>query len=1570
MSNPNDYTVGWISATVTEYVAAQAFLDEEHEGPEFVSTNDHNDYTLGKVGKHNVVIAVLPQGEYGISSATAAIKDMSSSFPNVRIGLMVGIGGGAPSPKHDIRLGDVVVSAAGNGKGGIFQYDFGIATQGQEFQEKQFLNQPPVVLRTAVNGLMAQYKRKGHQFEETINSILENNRRMQKEYKRPDLSSDKLYKSDIIHPPNCEKSCTEVCGDEEFKLVLRNPRTEDEDDPRIHYGLVASANRLMEDALLRDKFAKDKDVLCFEMEAAGLMNQFPCLVIRGICDYSDSHRNWGWQGYAAMVAAAYAKDLLYRILPNKVEAEKKIIDIFSNVAEDVANIRSATVKTKNVVDRLDLDSQSNKINNWLRPPDPSTNFNKATKERHKGTGSWFLESKQFKEWKSGTRRYLWLHGIPGCGKTVLCSTIIENIHQTQDSSCVVVYFFFDFKDADKQSLEKMIRALIAQLYSKCGNAQKELKALFSSCDEGRKQPTQESLCITFQHMMKHIEKIKIVIDALDECTTRGDLLLWMKEFSNVNGVKSNILVTSRDEEDIRSGLELWLYQANFVPVQRNSVHSDIRAYVQKTLRENGDFERWHSTPSIQNEIETEIMKKADGMFRWAACQLDSLKGCLHLKALRKALASLPKTLDETYSRILANINHSEEHREDAIRILQFLTFSERPLTIGAVVDAIAVNLSGDLQFDPSYRMPIPREILRICSSLVSLATEELNDKTKGVIELELAHFSVKEYLISGRVEESFRESMTEICAQGSITRVCLSYLSHLDNRCPVEKINAEFPLAGYSVQYWMNHARSAETDIYVRKRILKFFLQQKQAYEMWGKLFGTDQPWRAELAQLKDIETPLYYASLAGLEQTVESLIEEGEDIVEILLNAGADVNKEGGIYYNTALQSASGEGHEKIVKLLLNAGADVNKEDYVFGNALRYGSVKGHDKIVEILLNAGADVNKESGIYYNTALQSASGEGHEKIVKLLLNAGADVNKEDNVFGNALRYASERGHDKIGQWPLPRDLRLPGQRYQLRDEFVRVVWLPTDWHATPVADYGQDVVEGLHARQTGEDWGDGSSPGHAGVFVRSQQRRIVKGGPPLNANMEDAIEAREEKHGWATPRMEDQVRRIPVKVQHIYAWVEPHTEWPPMWRQVESLAHGYGSRFLADGSDCGGPVVDVKSEWHIEAGVFDLLEVKDATWRKMATAKSRSAKERILAAANQRESLLQTIAATQHAVSTLSQTKIDLEAIKANWYAADERCGILAVAVEGEKAEWEELKGKNDYTEAMEWLEKARASRDVLKEQVDKMKGKRDALENMAKEHVEAQIALDALYSSVFDGPTPDHRQEDELEETVLVAQKAYDSIQGRLTHASHVVNAVSTAHMCLNYAIKSAGYALEVSNTDIANRRVTASLRSINNFSSAHADWAERDSLQWAQRTLTEAEHFMAVAHQLDPRVQGFRTPKVADGNSSVAGILDQAVDNPVTDYMFHREIQATLDGLAEAAMIVDIELKRAEERMAIIEDEMKPADAHLKGARHNLIVARAATFEKAIADDRGAAPPYEGPYVSDTTSPYDEVK
>ncbi|KAJ0419224.1 nucleoside phosphorylase domain-containing protein [Aspergillus carlsbadensis] len=323
MSN-DQYTVGWICALETEYVAARAFLDKKYSRPETLSPNDNNHYTLGEIGGHHIVIAVLPDGEYGTSSAAGVARDMVHSFPNIRFGLLVGIGGGAPTTQ-DIRLGDVVVSSSRNEHCGLLQYDLGKEVQDQKFHPTGLLNRPPPLLRTAVSGLKAQYEEEGHRLKESIASVLEGNKRLKRKFAQPPAESDRLYESQFTHIPDSQASCAEICDDS--KLILRAERTEDEDDPAIHYGLIASGNKVVKDAIFRDKLAVEKGVLCFEMEAAGLANHFPCLVIRGICDYADSHKSKQWQGYAAMVAAAYAKDLLNQIVPQRVNTERKAREI-------------------------------------------------------------------------------------------------------------------------------------------------------------------------------------------------------------------------------------------------------------------------------------------------------------------------------------------------------------------------------------------------------------------------------------------------------------------------------------------------------------------------------------------------------------------------------------------------------------------------------------------------------------------------------------------------------------------------------------------------------------------------------------------------------------------------------------------------------------------------------------------------------------------------------------------------------------------------------------------------------------------------------------------------------------------------------------------------------------------------------------------------------------------------------------------------------------------------------------------------------------------------------------------
>ncbi|BCS05560.1 uncharacterized protein AKAW2_81361A [Aspergillus luchuensis] len=260
----NSYTVGWVCALPKEQTAATAMLDEIH--PHLPKPpSDPNTYTLGCIGRHNIVIACLPKGQYGTNSASAVATRMVGTFPSIKVGLLVGIGGGIP-PKA--RLGDVVVGTPVDQCSGVVQWDSGKAEAEGGFKRTGVLNNPPTALLTALTKLETMHEMGGPKIHQYLDDMEQKWPRLMPKYTRCDSLVDPLSGSD-----NCARESQHGEG-------------------HVHYGLIASGNQVIKDAHFRDSLNKSLggNVLCVEMEAAGLMNNFPCVVIRGICDYADSKR--------------------------------------------------------------------------------------------------------------------------------------------------------------------------------------------------------------------------------------------------------------------------------------------------------------------------------------------------------------------------------------------------------------------------------------------------------------------------------------------------------------------------------------------------------------------------------------------------------------------------------------------------------------------------------------------------------------------------------------------------------------------------------------------------------------------------------------------------------------------------------------------------------------------------------------------------------------------------------------------------------------------------------------------------------------------------------------------------------------------------------------------------------------------------------------------------------------------------------------------------------------------------------------------------------------------------------
>ncbi|KAK5626096.1 hypothetical protein RRF57_001811 [Xylaria bambusicola] len=311
--NRDAYTVGILCAMDLERNAVRYMLDEEHRRLPS-QPGDSNSYTLGELQGHNVVLACLPSQQGKGASATVA-TNMSRSFPSIKWRLFVGIGGGVPSDKHDIRLGDVVISMPEGEHAGVVQYDLKRETN-SGFELKGFLWPLPALLRNAAQDMRSDHLGRDHMIEEYMATMFKKWPRMAS-YKQP-IEPDVLFHADYPHPlsvPICSGNC------DPSRAVVRPTRQLK--GPVIHYGLIASGDSVIKNATTRDKLALQfaGSVLCFEMEAAGLMTEYPSIVIRGISDYADSHKNNTWQHYAAATAAACAKELLSYIDPEVAMTE-------------------------------------------------------------------------------------------------------------------------------------------------------------------------------------------------------------------------------------------------------------------------------------------------------------------------------------------------------------------------------------------------------------------------------------------------------------------------------------------------------------------------------------------------------------------------------------------------------------------------------------------------------------------------------------------------------------------------------------------------------------------------------------------------------------------------------------------------------------------------------------------------------------------------------------------------------------------------------------------------------------------------------------------------------------------------------------------------------------------------------------------------------------------------------------------------------------------------------------------------------------------------------------------------
>ena len=253
---------------------------------------------------------------------------------------------------------------------------------------------------------------------------------------------------------------------------------------------------------------------------------------------------------------------------------------------------------------------------WLASPDQSINYESALRQRQVGTGLWFLRHKSYLEWIAGKSYFLWLYGIPGCGKSILSSTVLEDLlgRADQCTGSAVVYFYFDFNDPQKRRADLMLRSILAQLLRKCAEIPVAVAALFSSCKSGLQQPPLSACVDVLRRVIIEIPRVFLVLDALDECNSRKELLEVITSISDWKANNLHVLLTSRKERDIQDTIVQIVNSENMVHLQSDQVDPDIRAYAVERLSKDKSLEKWRKSNEVQEEIESVLMKKAQGMY--------------------------------------------------------------------------------------------------------------------------------------------------------------------------------------------------------------------------------------------------------------------------------------------------------------------------------------------------------------------------------------------------------------------------------------------------------------------------------------------------------------------------------------------------------------------------------------------------------------------------------------------------------------------------------------------------------------------------------------------------------------------------------------------------------------------------------------------------------------------------------------------------------------------------------------------------------------------------------------------
>ncbi|OWT43263.1 Pfs, NACHT and WD domain protein [Pochonia chlamydosporia 170] len=755
MKRHESYTVAVICAIGFEMSAVRYMLDREH--PRLPpKQGDSNLYVLGELSGHNVVLACLP-GIQGKGAAATVATNIARTFPSIEWRFLVGIGGGVPSDKHDLRLGDVVVSMPEGQYGGVIQYDLGKDTE-DDFQLKGFLWPPPAMLRSAVEMMQSDHLMADNKVKEFLLQMLQRGPKLSI-YQRPPTELDILFHADYPHVES--GSACEHC--DKSKTIHRSPRQFS--GPEVHYGLIASGDRVMRSAAKRNASTSNLgDILCFEMEAAGIATEFPCIVIRGISDYADSHKNDSWQRYAAAAAAASAKELLSYIDAN-ITPELLVGDATSALSDPSAlpsgnKEVSQQLSGQGIVGYGPV-SVGRDIRfatyNQIMPPsdpihdlwrdfledlcesDPATDMSRIAED--KGglllkCFDWILDNDELKTWQQcENTRLLWVKGDPGKGKTMLMIGLVRHLQvRLSSQNCSLAFFFCQNTDSRLNNDVSVLRGLVWMLLKNKVALSKHIPDEYRLKSKEKRKAMFEAqnrnlfpiLTTMLDDMLSdaELDATYLLLDALDECQDSGRLVKWITQVASKPGSKAKWLVSSRFSLLLDRALRPTECQQKLdLELNDNHISRAVAQYIK--LKVEGLAKKCKYDDALQRKVQAILEERAESTFLWVALICPCLERVRRLQ-VESEIDKFPPGLPALYDRMVDIIDQDND-KIICKKILRAVTLAYRPLALKELVTLAEL---------PTEQPDDVRELVNLCSSFVIFR--------EGTVRI--LHQSAKDYL--------------------------------------------------------------------------------------------------------------------------------------------------------------------------------------------------------------------------------------------------------------------------------------------------------------------------------------------------------------------------------------------------------------------------------------------------------------------------------------------------------------------------------------------------------------------------------------------------------------------------------------------------------------------------------------------------------------------------------------------------------------------------------------------------------------------------------------------------------